>query len=112
MGSEERGYLRHMLLDIKCCRSCHPFVEMGDHILRFQMMESVKTLDDDTCSICEQGCFMIITIGGNRIYTIIHPHFSVDIVLFLEKCIELHQKDNRISGYFPPSNTNRKVLIA
>ncbi len=89
MGRKNSRHLGHSFLYIKCSHSCHPFMSLIYHLIRFCQVVVIETLHHSARSIRKHGSFVVIAISVQRIYLKTIPHFCVYIVFFLKKRLEI-----------------------
>ena len=108
---EDGGYLGHVFLDVERTGTRHPLVEVGDHVLRLQVVEAVEVLDKHPRGVGEDGRLVVVTVGREGIHPEVGPHLGVDVVLQLEERFKLHQEGYRAPRHVPPAGAYLETAV-
>ena len=110
MSREYRRYRKLRPLYIEESGSGHPFVELSDHLVGRTEVVAVETLYHLSCSISEQGGFLIVPVSCQGIHAEPFPVFGQNIVLIRQELLEIHQYRGRLSLDVPSADTESQPL--
>ena len=116
MRREYRTNLWQLIVDIQSAKSTHPLVGMINHLgivvegLAFNTI-LIKAFNNQRCGIREHRGLVIVTVGMERINTVVLPQPAIDFILLFKIRLEIHQDSNRLTWDCPTSYSYRQSLF-
>ena len=111
MSREDGTDLRQFVVDIEGTKTTHPLVGVIDHLILDTDIEVIEALHHQSGSIREHRSLVVVTIGVQRVYLILLPQPSVNLILLLEIRYKVYQNGDRLTWYRPAPYPYRKAAL-